>query len=278
MRQLCVATLRRTPRGTLADRRGISSVIDPLISVLDVAASPAEPLCGSSAAAFLTVAPGVCVQGVFLAPLAAMKHFRDTGTTADVAIAPYTAMFANGSLWATYGALQENAAIMMPNLPAIVLGAGYCGYFIKHRSPQAVVLPYLGASAAMVGTTVGAACVLPSADAASFIGTLGCAVSVAMFSGPLASIKAVLRDRSAASIPPAFTVLSLVNCSVWTAYGGLVIHDPFIWAPNMLGFSSAAAQAGLIAKFGAGPSGLPRSTSPSGREALAEEERARREK
>lgn len=142
---------------------------------------------------------------------------------------------------------------MAPNFSAIALGAGYCATFYKYRSPQAVVLPYVGASAALVATCGGAAAALPAAEAASFVGSLGCAVSVAMFSGPLASIRAVLRDRSAASIPPAFTGISIVNTSLWATWGVLVLHDPFIWAPNFLGLGSACAQAGLIARFGTAP-------------------------
>lgn len=211
------------------------------------------PLCGPALADFLRIAPGVCVQAVFLSPIPAMRQFRDTGTTGDVAIAPYAAMFANGSLWATYGALLNNPSIALPNVTAIVLGAGYVAHFLRYRSPQAVVMPYLGLSAAMVSATAGAALALPAADAASAIGYLGCTVSVAMFSGPLASIRAVLRDRSAAAIPPAFTAISVINTTVWSAYGALVIHDPFIWGPNLLGLGSALAQAGLIARFGTAP-------------------------
>ena len=74
-----------------------------------------------------------------------------------------------------------------------------------------------------------------------------------MFSGPLTSIRSVLRDRSAASLPLAFTLVSCANTSVWLSYGALILHDPFIWGPNVLGLGAATAQLGLIARFGSGP-------------------------
>ena len=73
-----------------------------------------------------------------------------------------------------------------------------------------------------------------------------------MFSGPLASIQAVIRDKSAASIPFAFTLASTANCTLWTSYGALVIHDPFVYGPNGLGLVASIVQLGLLARFGTG--------------------------
>ena len=74
-----------------------------------------------------------------------------------------------------------------------------------------------------------------------------------MFSGPLLSIRTVLRERSARSIPPAFSAASTANCALWSAYGLLVIQDPFIWLPNAAGFAAGATQLGLCLRFGAAP-------------------------
>lgn len=207
--------LRRVAAGAARPlaRRSIST-LEPLVSLAQQAPD-LEPLCGPQLAEFLKVAPGVAVQFVFLSPLLAVKAFRDTGTTGDVAVAPYAAMFANGVLWASYGVLLDNPSIALPNVSAIVLGASYCAAFYCYRSPQACVLPYFGAAGSMVAATAGAAATLPAAEAAGVIGSIGCVASVAMFAGPLASIRAVLRDRSAAAIPPAFTVVSCANTAVW---------------------------------------------------------------
>lgn len=237
--------------------------VEPLVQAVaspaaEVAADHLEPLCGPLMKQFLTVAPGVAVQAVFLAPLQAVKQFHESGTTADVSVAPYAAMFSNGALWMTYGWLLGVPAIALPNVSAVVLGAVWCGAFWRYRSPHATTAPYFGAAATSVVFAGGAAATLPAADAASLIGSVGCAASVAMFSGPLASIRAVLRDRSAAALPPAFTVISVVNTTVWTSYGFLVIHDPFIYGPNALGLASSLTQLGLIARFGTAPPRAPR--------------------
>ena len=62
----------------------------------------------------------------------------------------------------------------------------------------------------------------------------------------------VLRDRSAVSLPLAFTLASTANCSLWASYGAFVIHDPFVYLPNTAGLGASLVQLGLIARFGAG--------------------------
>ncbi len=60
-----------------------------------------------------------------------------------------------------------------------------------------------------------------------------------MFSGPLAAIQTVVRERSTNSIPPAFTFASLLNCLLWAGLG-LALADAFVWFPNVLGLVSYA--------------------------------------
>ena len=206
------------------------------------------------------------VQFVFLSPLPAVKAMVDSDTTGDVSVMPYAMMVANGSIWFAYGALLGNYTIALPNITAIVMGAGYCAAFVRHASPQARVAPYFGGAAALVAATAGAATLLPLGDAQAVIGYLGCAVCVGMFGGPLAAISSVLRDRSAAALPLGFTVFGVLNTSVWLGYGALVLGDPFIWAPNVLGLGSSLLQLGLIARFGTAPPAATAAPPPSAKE------------
>ena len=226
-------------------------------TIAAAAAPPAQTVAGYTpgpeAVQFLTVAPPVLLQFVFFSPLPAVKQFRDSGTTGDVSIMPYSMMVANGTLWFTYGALLSNPTIMLPNVTAIALGSAYVATFLRYRSPQAVTAPHLATSAGLITAIVGSAVVLPLETAQSFIGYLGCGVCAAMFAGPLAAMSTVLRDRSAAAIPLGFTVFSTVNTTVWLGYGLLVLGDPFIWAPNVLGLASSLTQLGLLVRFGTAP-------------------------
>lgn len=182
-----------------------------------------------------------------------MRQFRADGTTGSVSVMPYAAMAANGAAWTTYGALSSDFTIMIPNFSGLLFGSYYCHQFYSLRSPEATVLPYFGGGAAFVAAVLGAAATLPIASAQTAIGSAGCALTAMMFYGPLAAVGTVLKDRSAASLPLAFTLASTANCTLWTSYGALVIHDPFVYGPNGFGLGMSMVQLGLIARFGTAP-------------------------
>ena len=222
----------------------------------------AGPALDPSIVKFLQVVPPLAFQVVILAPVQAIRRFREEGTTGSVSPVPYAAMCSNGAIWMSYGFLQGDPTIYLSNIPALVMGGLYAQQFAAHRAPDAPpVLPvYCGFGG--IAATCGAIAVTQPPDAAAMaIGYIGSSVCVAMFSGPLLAIRAVLRERSARSIPPAFSVASTTNCALWSAYGFLVINDPFIWLPNAAGFAAGATQLGLYLRFGAAP---PASTPPTG--------------
>ena len=109
-------------------------------------------------------------------------------------------------------------------------------------------------------TPISLTCVDPR-QANTAVGYIGIVLVVIMFSGPLATIQTVFRTKSTASLPPLFTAASFLNCLLWSLYGALVIHDPFIWGPNSAGLVASMAQIGLFAIYGmpptSGPDGVP---------------------
>jgi len=230
------------------------------VAAAATAAAVAKPLVGPMAVSFLSVSPAIAGQILFLSPMQAMRQFRESGTTGAVSVMPYAAMAANGAAWTIYGALSSDYTIMVPNFSGLLFGAYYCSTFYAHRAPDATVVPYFGGGAAFVAAVVGAAATLPVASAQTFIGSAGCALTALMFYGPLASLGTVMRDKSAASLPLAFTLASTANCTLWTSYGLLVIHDPFVYGPNGFGLGMSMVQLGLIARFGTEPPPPPATT------------------
>ena len=111
-------------------------------------------------------------------------------------------------------------------------------------------LAYRACSAALMAGCVAAAAGLDSATAQPLLGYTGVAVVIAMFSGPLTVMKEVIDTKSTKNMPLPLAVATVVNCTLWASFGGLVVHDPFIWGPNILGFFSGVTQVGLIAKYG----------------------------
>jgi len=168
---------------------------------------------GPAVTQFLQMSPPLAGQVLFLSPMAAMRQFRADGTTGTVSCLPYAAMSANGVAWTTYGALASDLTITLANVSPALLGTYYCYTFYKHRAPDATALPYFGAAAVFSAGVGVAAVTLPTATAQLLIGYAGVAVCTVMFAGPLATIKTVLNDRTAESLPLAYTLAGVGNCT-----------------------------------------------------------------
>ena len=209
----------------------------------------AKGVYGANAVMFLQVAPPVCAQAVFFSPLATMKTIREKGTTSDLPMLPYTMMACNGFLWMCYGSLVGDTTVIAANVSAFCLGLLYCGVFLKYRSETAATaapIMLAGSAALAVASMV---TLLPHQLAVDAVGMTGCGVVVAMFGGPLQSIKRVIAEKSTASLPFPMAVATCANCIAWTLYG-LLVADPYIYLPNMLGFLSGLTQLALFARYG----------------------------
>lgn len=158
------------------------------------------------------VSPPLAAQVLFVSPLQAMATFRADGTTGSVSAIPYAAMVANGVAWSAYGLLGSDMSILLANLPPIVLGSYFCATFYRYRSPGAVLQPFVGAAALFTCGVGAAAVALPIATARLLVGYAGVSTCMLMFAGPLASIRAVLAERSAASLPAAYTYVRMHAC------------------------------------------------------------------
>jgi len=63
---------------------------------------------------------------------------------------------------------------------------------------------------------------------------VGSALAVCMYGSPASTIVQVIRQKSAASIHLPFVLTSALNSLLWATYG-LIVNEPFLWAPIGLG-------------------------------------------
>lgn len=92
-------------------------------------------------------------------------------------------------------------------------------------------------------------CLCKPTTAQRYIGWLGVTIVIIMFSGPLAAIQSIIRDRSTASLPFSFTVASFINCLMWSGYGLAVIDDINVYGPNLAGLLATLVQLSLFCVF-----------------------------
>ena len=74
--------------------------------------------------------------------------------------------------------------------------------------------------------------------------------SIFMYSGPMAAVRAVLREKNAASLPLPFTIMCFLNGFCWFVYGWFVLRDVILWGPSIIGVFLSTTQLFLICYFG----------------------------
>lgn len=188
-----------------------------------------------------------------------MRTILQEKTTGKMPMLPFSAMCVNGAMWMTYGMLVGQPAIWVPNIPSLTMGTIYTAIFALHVPPHADWLPrtrdhHVKGIGLLVGGTAAIAKALDQKTAAFVLGLAACAICVIMFSGPLAAIQTVLKDKSTRSLSLPMTLATVLNCSLWFFYGFTMIHDPFVYVPNAMGLSAGIAQVLLFVKFGVGSS------------------------
>jgi solute carrier family 50 protein (sugar transporter) len=86
------------------------------------------------------------------------------------------------------------------------------------------------------------------------IGATAVLFCIALFASPLASLKTVIEEKSARSIPLPFTVMAVANCLFWSITGLAKLKDLNVIVPNILGLFFRIVQVRLKLIYGNGPS------------------------
>ena len=205
----------------------------------------------ASFARFLSIAPAVASQVFWIAPYSTLRKVERNKSTEGLPPLPYFSMMVNGFLWLMYGVCADmDPTIMLPNLSGMIAGMYWSWLFCRYDSRQFDTDRYQRGAAMVMGTIAVAVISLPPATARGVLGWVGCIVCVVMFSGPLQVIRSVIVARNTRDLPFPMAVATVVNCVLWLMYGSLVTHDPFVWAPNVLGLTSGLVQLALFAHYG----------------------------
>merc|ERR1712072_70688 len=81
------------------------------------------------------------------------------------------------------------------------------------------------------------------------LGIVGAGTAIVLLSSPLVTMKTVIKEKNSESMPFYTSLAMWLNSSSWGIFGWTVINDPFVYIPNILGFTAASIQLALIAKY-----------------------------
>lgn len=200
--------------------------------------------------------PGMASLSISIVPMIeTIPRIRRDADVGKLPLLPFSSMAMAGMVWASYGLLSNVSGIWCPNLANTALGLCYCWTYCHYCPPGADWLPFtvrfhLGCLAATALTCACVATMLPSRIGKGFMGLAGNFGNVVLFSGPLAAIRTVMKEKSTQSLPLGFTCAVTANCVLWSYYGYVMLRDPQIYVSNMIGLVVAAFQLSLFAAFG----------------------------
>lgn len=187
-----------------------------------------------------------CVTCTFLSfsPLQSVRHARMKSSLGDdLSPLPWVAMVYMAFTYVVYGLISSewyvfvsSVLCMIPSFFYVVSALRLCTAEQFRVLEQVIYVPGLGLLAIMAYASQKS-----TEDALFVIGMTGSILNILMYAAPMAAIRKVCRQRSAAAIHLPLTLTSFVNTVLWTTYG-LVINEPFLWAPISIGMCFSILQ------------------------------------
>ena len=140
--------------------------------------------------------------------------------------------------------------ILVCNIIGMALELSYLAIFFFYadsRERRLKILLHLALGLVPAGIVAAIACIMDGGhhgDGASILGSATIVFAILGFASPLAIVRLVLRTRSVQYMPLSLTLMILVNCGVWLAYG-LLDDDAFVTLCNGAGFGFGLLQLGV---------------------------------
>ncbi|XP_038889340.1 bidirectional sugar transporter SWEET16-like [Benincasa hispida] len=176
----------------------------------------------------------------FLSPLKTFWRVLKKRSTEEFDSIPYISTFLSASLWAYYGLIKPDGFLVVTvNIFGVSLHFCYLTIFllfsppnIKVRTATLVAIFYVGF---MGGTILASYLMLHGNSRISVIRFICAALNIMNCGSPLGIARKVVRTKSVEYMPFLLTLCIFLNSGVWAFYAVLV-KDPFIGVPNLIGF------------------------------------------
>jgi solute carrier family 50 protein (sugar transporter) len=210
------------------------------------------PAVSASTASALKAAPVACLTYLLVSPLKVCADIKKAGTVGSLSPASFVAVANASAVWFTFGALLQDPVIMLPNVAGLVLSVHYWRTYARY-SEAGSLTRWAAGSAALSGSVAAAAALGPASVVTPVVGNVAAALSLWLSVSPLAGLRTVMRERTAASLPLPICVGVVLNNVSWVSYGLLVAKNPYLVFPNSVGLAAGLLQLSMFAVYGRGP-------------------------
>ncbi|CAH8288060.1 unnamed protein product [Eruca vesicaria subsp. sativa] len=194
---------------------------------------------------------------LYTAPILTFSRVFKKKSTEEFSCFPYLMTLFNCLIYTWYGLpivshLWENLPLVTINGLGILLQSIFIFIYFFYASPkEKVKVGVLFVPVIFVFGIVAAISAVLFDDnphRKSFVGSVGLVASVSMYGSPLVVMKKVIETKSVEYMPFYLSFFSFLASSLWLAYG-LLSHDLFLAAPNMVGAPLGILQLILYFKY-----------------------------
>lgn len=227
----------------------------PTAAAATTATATALPHLSSSLVKLCAQAAPLVSIALLAAPLPTIQSVKQQQSVGALPLLPYSSMAVNCALWGSYGVLQQQIGLMVPNLLGLSLAFYYMTSFLKivktndkndAKAQRVNAKPQLVVVATVLLTALWAIISphyirMPSINPA-IMGRAAVTGCMIMYASPLATLRTVLQTKSAGSIPLPFTLASVANCFLWSVTGIFQLQDFNIVVPNVTGLALGLVQ------------------------------------
>ncbi|KAL2584552.1 hypothetical protein AAZV13_14G135400 [Glycine max] len=196
-------------------------------------------------------------MSLYAAPSVTFKRVIRKKSTEEFSSIPYIIALLNSLLYTWYGLpiisnKWENFPLVTVNGAGIPFELSYVLIYFWFSSPKGKV------KVAITTVTILAVfCFIAFVSAFAIpghryrkllVGSIGLAVSIALYASPLVAMKKVIQTKSVEFMPLPLSLSSLLASLLWMTYG-LLIGDIFVAGPNVVGTPLGILQIVLYCKY-----------------------------
>lgn len=195
-----------------------------------------------------TTASASNILQFFTGILVCQKIVRNK-STGDLSPLPFVSGYLSTGVWLRYGFLIQDSSVILVNTIGLSLFLGYVITFgIYSLKKTTLFRQFLGSLIVLISTLIYIQHSESIEIARKHLGLICTIVTVGFFAAPLVSILHVFKVRSTESLPFPI-ILSTFFVSIQWFFYGVLLGDPYIQIPNLLGFVIASFQLILYCVF-----------------------------
>lgn len=183
-----------------------------------------------------------------LSPFPVIRKVAQKRATGEFSHLPYSLNFFNSTLALIYGIHVRNRFLIMINTFCVIVTASFLLTFQRFSAQRALLRVYSSLGLLCSCLILWYSHILGEQKGRMLLGSAQNFVTCCCYASPLATLKAVIRTKSAESLPFLLVLMSCINGMAWLLYG-LLIQDAFVQFPSLVGTSLSFFQLSLFAIY-----------------------------